>query len=58
MLVNSAYKFRMYPSVKQQELINKTKGISYGNPNYLKKYERKIKGLQKGLSRKIKGSNN
>ena len=30
----------------------------YGNPDYLKKYERKIKGLQKGLSRKQKGSKN
>ena len=30
----------------------------YGNPKYLDKYERKIKGLQQGLSRKIKGSKN
>ena len=30
----------------------------YGNPKYLDKYERKIKGLQLGLSRKIKGSKN
>src|SRR5699024_6602970 len=30
----------------------------YGNPRYLDKYERKIKGLQLGLSRKIKGSKN
>lgn len=30
----------------------------YGNPRYLEKYERKIKGLQKGLSRKVKGSKN
>ena len=30
----------------------------YGNPRYLDKYERKIKGLQLGLSRKIKGSRN
>ena len=30
----------------------------YGNPNYLKKYERKIKGLQKSLARKEKGSKN
>ena len=41
-----------------KNLITTSEGISYGNPNYLKKYERKIKGLQKGLSRKIKGSNN
>ena len=41
-----------------KSLITTSEGISYGNPNYLKKYERKIKGLQKGLSRKIKGSNN
>ena len=30
----------------------------YGNPRYLDKYERKIKGLQLGLSRKVKGSRN
>ena len=30
----------------------------YGNPRYLDKYERKIKGFQLGLSRKIKGSKN
>jgi len=30
----------------------------YGNPRYLEKYERKIKGLQKGLSRKVKRSKN
>ena len=41
-----------------KSLITTSEGISYGNPNYLKKYERKIKGLQKGLSRKMKGSNN
>ena len=41
-----------------KSLITTSDGISYGNPNYLKKYERKIKKLQKGLSRKIKGSNN
>ena len=33
-------------------------GEYYGNPDYLKKYEKKIKGLQKGLSRKEKGSKN
>ncbi len=27
-LVNRAYKFRMYPSLKQQELINNTIGCS------------------------------
>ena len=41
-----------------KSLITTSEGTSYGNPNYLKKYERKIKGLQKGLTRKIKGSNN
>ncbi len=41
-----------------KSLITTSDGISYGNPNYLKKYERKIKGLQKGLTRKIKGSKN
>ena len=41
-----------------KSLITTSEGISYGNPNYLKKYEKKIKGLQKVLSRKIKGSNN
>ena len=41
-----------------KSLITTSDGISYGNPNYIKKYERKIKGLQKGLSRKIKGSSN
>jgi len=30
----------------------------YGNPRYLTKYERKIKGLQKWLSRQVKGSKN
>ena len=30
----------------------------YGNPKYLDKYEKKIKGLQLGLSRKIKASKN
>ena len=28
MLVNRAYKFRMYPNVKQKELISKTIGCS------------------------------
>ena len=28
MLINRAYKFKMYPSLKQQELINKTIGCS------------------------------
>ena len=41
-----------------KNLVTTSDGISYGNPNYLLKYERKIKGLQKGLSRKKKGSNN
>ena len=41
-----------------KSLITTSEGISYGNPNYLKKYERKIKGLQKGLTRKIRGSKN
>ncbi len=41
-----------------KSLVTTSEGISYGNPNYLNKYEKKIKGLQKGLSRKIKGSKN
>lgn len=30
----------------------------YGNPKYLTKYEKKLKGLQRWLSRQVKGSNN
>lgn len=30
----------------------------YGNPKYLNKYENKIKGLQKWMSRQVKGSKN
>ena len=39
-------------------LVTTSDGDTYGNPRYLEKYERKIKGLQKGLSRKVKGSKN
>ena len=41
-----------------KSLVVTSDGEYYGNPNYLKKYEKKIKGLQKGLSRKEKGSKN
>ena len=41
-----------------KNLVVTSDGEYYGNPNYLQKYEKKIKGLQKGLSRKIKGSKN
>lgn len=41
-----------------KSLVTTSDGISYGNPNYLNKYERRIKRLQRSLSRKIKGSNN
>lgn len=41
-----------------KNLVVTSDGEEYGNPKYLDKYERKIKGLQKGLSRKEKGSNN
>ena len=41
-----------------KSLVTTSDGEYYGNPNYLKKYENKIKGLQKSLSRKEKGSKN
>ncbi len=41
-----------------KSLVVTSDGEKYGNPNYIKKYERKIRGLQKGLSRKEKGSKN
>ena len=41
-----------------KSLVVTSDGDVYGNPNYLDKYEKKIKGLQKGLSRKKKGSKN
>ncbi len=41
-----------------KSLVTTSDGEYYGNPNYLKKYERKIKGLQKSLSRKERGSKN
>ena len=41
-----------------KSLVTTSDGEYYGNPNYLKKYERKIKGLQKSLSRKRRGSKN
>ncbi len=41
-----------------KSLVVTSDGEYYGNPDYIKKYEKKIKGLQKGLSRKEKGSKN
>ena len=41
-----------------KSLVTTSDGISYGNPNYLNKYERRIKRLHRALSRKVKGSNN
>ena len=41
-----------------KSLVTTSDGTTYGNPNYLKKYEKRIKRLQRDLSRKIKGSNN
>ena len=41
-----------------KSIVTTSDGKVYGNPDYLNKYERKIKGLQKGLSRKKKGSKN
>ena len=32
--------------------------LNLGNPKYLNKYENKIKGLQKWMSRQVKGSKN
>lgn len=41
-----------------KSLVITSDGESYGNPRYNEKYERRIKKLQKELSRKVKGSNN
>ncbi len=41
-----------------KSLVVTSEGETYGNPKYQDKYEHKIKGLQKSLARKIKGSNN
>lgn len=41
-----------------KSLIVTSEGESYGNPRYNDKYEKRIKKLQKSLSRKEKGSNN
>ncbi len=41
-----------------KDLVVTSDNEKYSNPDYASKYERKIKGLQKGLSRKIKGSKN
>ena len=35
MLINRAYKFRMYPNEKEQELINKTIGCTRFVYNYM-----------------------
>lgn len=41
-----------------KSLVVTSEGESYGNPKYNEKYEKRIKKLQKDLSRKEKGSNN
>ncbi len=41
-----------------KDLVVTSDGEVYKNPKYLRKYEKKIKKLQKDLSRKEKGSNN
>ncbi len=41
-----------------KSLVTTSAGTTYGNPNYLNKYEKRIKRLQRDLSRKIKNSNN
>ena len=41
-----------------KSLVVTSNGETFGNPKYNQKYEKKIKRLQKSLSRKIKGSNN
>jgi len=41
-----------------KELVVTSDNETYSNPNYISKYGKKIKGLQKGLSRKEKGSKN
>lgn len=41
-----------------KSLVVTSDGEKYGNPKYLTKYEKKIKGLSKSLSRKQRGSKN
>ncbi len=41
-----------------KSLVTTSDGTTYGNPNYLNKYEKRIKRLQRNLSRKVKNSNN
>ncbi len=41
-----------------KSLVTTSDGTTYGNPNYLTKYEKRIKRTQRELSRKIKGSKN
>ena len=41
-----------------KSLVVTSNGETFGNPKYNQKYEKRIKRLQKSLSRKIKGSNN
>ncbi len=41
-----------------KSLVTTSDGTTYGNPNYLNKYEKRIKRLQRDLSRKVKNSNN
>ena len=41
-----------------KNLVTTSDGACYGNPNYINKYEKKIKRLQRNLSKKIKGSKN
>ncbi len=41
-----------------KSLVVTSDGETYGNPRYLSKYEKKIKGLSKGLARKQKDSKN
>ena len=41
-----------------KSLIVTSDGETYGNPRYNEKYEKRIKKLQRDLTRKIKGSNN
>lgn len=41
-----------------KSLVTTSDETTYGNPNYLTKYEKRIKRIQRELSRKIKGSKN
>ena len=53
-----AYKFRIYPNDEQKVLINKNFGCArFDNNKYILKYEKRIKRLQRSLSRKIKIKN-